>query len=60
MKKWLFPGILAAALAGCSNGPANPDEATAPADVIATDLEAPWSINKQGDAQFLFAFVFGF
>ena len=53
MKKWLFPGILAAALAGCSNGPANPDEATAPADVIATDLEAPWSINKQGDAFYI-------
>ncbi|MFC4712291.1 PQQ-dependent sugar dehydrogenase [Planococcus dechangensis] len=49
MKKWLFPGILAIALTGCSNSPANPDEATAPADAIATDLDAPWSINKHDD-----------
>lgn len=53
MKNWFLPTLSVLVLAGCSNSPANPDEATAPAEAIATDLEAPWSINKQGDSFYI-------
>nr|WP_251047412.1 PQQ-dependent sugar dehydrogenase [Planococcus sp. ISL-110] len=35
-------------LAGCNNAAPNPEEATAPFEAVATELEAPWDINKTG------------
>lgn len=49
MRKIWAPSLSLLLLAGCNNAAPNPDEATAPFEAIATDLEAPWAINKTGD-----------
>lgn len=49
MRKILVPSLSLLLLAGCNNAAPNLDEATAPFEAVATDLEAPWAINKTGD-----------
>ncbi|WP_394121711.1 PQQ-dependent sugar dehydrogenase [Planococcus donghaensis] len=49
MRKILLPSLSLFLLAGCNNAAPNPQEATAPFEEIASDLEAPWAINKTGD-----------
>ena len=49
MRKILVPPLSLLLLAGCNNAAPNPEEATAPFEAVATDLEAPWAINKTGD-----------
>ncbi|MBT2569565.1 PQQ-dependent sugar dehydrogenase [Planococcus sp. ISL-110] len=48
MRKIFVPSLSLLLLAGCNNAAPNPEEATAPFEAVATELEAPWDINKTG------------
>ncbi|MCH4827041.1 PQQ-dependent sugar dehydrogenase [Planococcus halocryophilus] len=49
MKKILMASLSILLLASCNNSAADPEQATAPFEEIATGLETPWAINKIGD-----------
>lgn len=49
MRKFMIPLLFLSIVAGCNDAPAKPEEATAPTEAIATGLDAPWSINKNGE-----------